>query len=158
MTSPWKYSGQSVPQGKPPAGTAGTGHPAREGTGGGAAGRGRGAGARDSRSVASAETATPQSSSRLCRLERPGTVAAGPGYTPGATARSCVNPSRPVKSVISEYLNHGNPKPTNPVPRGRIAHSALARCELHMLLFRARVLGTGSLEPRILHTNDDHVP
>ena len=29
MTSPWKYSGQSVPQGKPPAGTASTEHPAR---------------------------------------------------------------------------------------------------------------------------------
>ena len=29
MTSPWQYSGQSVPQGTPPAGTAGTEHPAR---------------------------------------------------------------------------------------------------------------------------------
>ena len=29
MTSPWKYSGQSVPQGKPPGGTASTEHPAR---------------------------------------------------------------------------------------------------------------------------------
>ena len=28
MTSPWKYSGQSVPQGKPPGGTASTEHPA----------------------------------------------------------------------------------------------------------------------------------
>ena len=71
-----------------------------EGTGGGAAGRGRGAGG--PATVASAETATPQSSSRL--QTRASRHAAGPGYTPGATARSCVKARRPKEaiSVISQ--------------------------------------------------------
>ena len=71
-----------------------------EGTGGGAAGRGRRAGG--PATVASAETATPQSSSRL--QTRASRHAAGPGYTPGATARSCVK-ARPKSVIVSTNGN-----------------------------------------------------
>jgi len=88
-----------------------------EGTGGGAAGRGRGAGG--PATVASAETATPQSSSRL--QTRASRHAAGPGYTPGATARSCVKArqKRHISTARKPSAPPGPPRPHSRFGSGR---------------------------------------
>jgi hypothetical protein len=103
--------------------TLGRGGGGEEGTGGGAAGRGRGAGG--PATVASAETATPQSSSRL--QTRASRHAAGPGYTPGATARSCVK-ARQKRHISTARKPSAPPRP----------HSALAAVGALVVVPRAR--------------------
>jgi hypothetical protein len=124
-----------------PAGAGGRAHARAGGGWRGRHWRGRGgavAAGLGPATVASAETATPQSSSRL--QTRASRHAAGPGYTPGATARSCVK---------ARQKRHISTTDEPSVPRGRIRLSGrgaalvvVPRRELGC------VLGTGAARAR----------